>query len=170
MEFKKIIGTITPFIGSLIGGPFGAAATKIISKVLLDDDSGNEEEILEAISTASPEKLKELKKVDNEYKIRMAEIGITEKKIEQLDRSNARNREIKTGSVIPATLSIFLTAGFFGVLALLIFHPMKQEVSQIIDIMLGSLGTAWISCITYYFGSSSGSNLKTLLMSQGKHE
>lgn len=166
MSLKKILGSVAPFLGTMVGGPFGAAAGKLVSNVLLGKDIATNEELERAISSASPEQLVELKKVDADYKIKMAELGIDEHKLAVMDRESARQREIKTGDKTPNLLAFLLTFGFFGVLSLIIFYPMQESAKSIVDIMLGSLGTAWISVITYYFGSSYGSKIKTDIMNK----
>ena len=94
----------------------------------------------------------------------MAQIGIDEQKIAAMDRDSARNREIDLKDKTPSFLAFFLTFGFFGVLGLIMFYPIQPSARGVIDIMLGSLGTAWISVIMYYFGSSVGSKIKTQLL------
>ena len=164
MDLKKIIGSVAPFLGTMIGGPFGAAAGAVVSRVLLNKDDADDAELEAAMSQATPEQLVKLKAADAEYKIKMAKLGISEQKIAALDRDSARNREILTGDRVPAVLAVCLTAGFFSVLSIIMFYPIQPAAKEVINIMLGSLGTAWISCITYYFGSSHGSRVKTDLM------
>lgn len=161
---KKILRGVAPFLGNMIGGPMGGAAMSALSELLLGKPNGTEEEIERYISTANPETFARIKQLDLEYKQKMAKIGLDEKKIASLDRDSARQREIKTGDRLPAILSILLTIGFFGILVIMIFYPVQKDALTTIDIMLGSMGTAWISCITYYFGSSHGSQIKTKIM------
>ena len=165
-DLKKVVGTVAPFLGSMIGGPFGAAAGKILGQVLLGNEDASEAEIEKALASATPETLVKLREVDANYKTKMAELGIDEQKIAAMDRDSARKREIETGDMVPALLAFLLTFGFFGTLATIIFYPLPESAQQIIDIMLGSLGTAWISVITYYFGSSHGSQIKTRLLKE----
>lgn len=166
MNFKKILGSVAPFIGAMIGGPFGAAAGALVGKVLLGDENASPQQIEQALGKASPEQLVELRRVDTEYQAKMAKLGIDEQKIAQMDRDSARKREVRTKDKIPATLALLLTGGFFGVMASMMFFPIPATAVQVIDVMLGSLGTAWISVITYYFGSSYGSRMKTDLLKQ----
>lgn len=164
MGFKEILGKVAPFLGAAIGGPFGAAAGKLLGNFLLGDEDASEADMEKALSGASPTQLAELKKIDADYKVQMAKIGLDEQVLAATDREGARNREIKLGDNMPAILAIMLSMGFFGVLGTILFHPLPREVQGVIDIMLGSLGTAWIATINYYFGSSAGSRLKTLIM------
>lgn len=62
---------------------------------------------------------------------------------------------------IPKFLVISTTFGFFGLLALLFFVPFPPESKEILNITLGSVGTAWLGIVNYNFGSSSGSAKKT---------
>ncbi len=164
MNLKKILATVAPFLGTMMGGPFGTAAGKLVGQVLLGNENASEAEIEKALASATPEKLVELRKVDTDYKTRMAELGIDEQKIAALDRDSARKREMVAKDNIPAVLAIMLTLGFFSVLAAMMFYPIQQGIKGVIDVMLGSLGTAWISVVTYYFGSSYGSQVKTQLL------
>jgi len=64
----------------------------------------------------------------------------------------------------PAVLTIVTTVGFFGILAWLIRHGLPDSGRDAVLIMLGTLGTAWTGCVTYYVGSSAGSARKTEAM------
>ena len=74
------------------------------------------------------------------------------------DKKSAREMQVATKSRIPAALAILVTFGFFTILGGLMLG--KVEHGAEIDIMLGSLGTAWSGIIAFYFGSSAGSQKK----------
>ncbi len=85
------------------------------------------------------------------------------------DMADARNREvvISTSDKAPLinkitlpVLAAFITFGFFGLLAYMCKWEVPPSNKDIINIMIGSLGTAWIGVVSYYFGSSSGSKDK----------
>lgn len=77
------------------------------------------------------------------------------------DRASARAREIQTQDGRNVWwLAVGVTAGFFGVMFYMLNYPVPKEAERVIDVMLGSLGTAWIAVISYYFGSSNGSARK----------
>jgi hypothetical protein len=75
---------------------------------------------------------------------------------------SARNMAVANKSKIPGFLSIVITLGFFSVLGYMLFNDSKPN--ETILIMLGSLGTAWIAVVNYWFGSSSGSAYKSELL------
>ncbi len=161
LQIKKIISTAAPFIGSLVGGSFGEAAGKLLSRALLGKDDASPEEIEDAIKKATPEQLIALKKIDADYKTNMAKLVIGSKKESVLDRKDARNREIAVNDHIPAIMTILLTIGFFSILTALLFYPVPDSGKDIFMIMLGALSSGWMAAIAYYFGSSSDSYLKT---------
>ncbi len=94
-------------------------------------------------------------------------------KIDADDRASARLREVNTkDSQNVFRLAIAVTVGFFGTLGYMLMQPVPVGSERVIDVMLGSLGTAWIAVVSYYFGSSSSSNRKhdiiDKLVSNGK--
>lgn len=60
-----------------------------------------------------------------------------------------------------SVLTLVTTAGFFGILAWLIVHGLPDTGRDAVLVMLGTLGTAWTACVSYWVGSSSGSAQKT---------
>jgi len=61
-------------------------------------------------------------------------------------------------------LAWFLGAGYFAAIVILVFFEVKQGSAQIVNIMLGSFGSAFGMAISYFFGSSEGSKEKTKLL------
>lgn len=160
----KVIGAVAPTIASALGGPVAGAAIQTLSKALLGKDNGSEAEIAKVLSTASPEVLAGIQKADQEFAIRMQELGLKVEELAYKDLDSARNREIQTKDKTPARLAYAVTVGFFGILLHLLVNGAPEEGGEALFIMLGSLGTAWTGIIAYYFGSSAGSKFKSEML------
>lgn len=164
-DWKSIVRTVAPVLGTAIGGPLGGLATRTIAGALLGDENATEDQIAAAVQSATPDQLLALKKADQEFKVRMKELDIDIERIHQQDRDSARTRETKTGdSWTPRLLAIFITLGFFGILCFMVTNPLPETGRDALLVMLGSLGTAFAGVIAYYFGSSSGSKSKDAAM------
>lgn len=166
-SIKSAIKTVAPMIGVAIGGPIGGAATKILGDLLLDDVDATPDQIDKAIKNASPETWAKVKEAEIQFELKMRELDISEFELEQMDKNSARSREIemaKSGNrdyTIPI-LAIVITTGFFGMLYAIFFLNINKDMASIADVMLGSLGAAWVTIVSYFFGSSAGSRQKDL--------
>jgi len=169
-----VVAKLAPTIASVIGGPLAGGAVTALESVFgitaqpnasIDD---RQSAVAAAISGATPEQLAAMRKADQDYAARMAEAGF--KNVETLaslsvqDRESARQMQISTKSMTAPFLALFVTLGFFGVLALMMFYPLPSATHDALMLMLGSLGTAWTGVIAYYFGSSAGSDRKTEIL------
>jgi hypothetical protein len=171
-DWKALVKSIAPTIGTALGGPLGGVAGLALTKALgvSDDTAKDENAMAAAVQGASPDQLLALKKADQDFAVQMQKLGF--ENIEALeniaagDRANAREREIKTRDWTPKALAISITLGFFGMLYYLLRHEPPAGSRDILNIMLGSLGSAWIGVVTYYFGSSAGSARKTEIMAE----
>ena len=161
--FKSVISAVAPVLGTALGGPLGGAAAQQLSSALLGKPDATESELEQALKTATPDQLAEIKRIDNVFKIRMEELGLDLERINQANTASARAREIAVKDKIPAILAILVTIGFFGVLSFMLIDGSNLQ-SDALLVMLGSLGTAWGGVVNYYFGSSSGSAKKNDLI------
>lgn len=165
--WKRIVRAAAPVIGTAWGGPLGGSVATMVSEKLLGKPDGTETEIAQAIGNGGPEVLAKLKEAELAFTTRMRELDIDVEKIHQADRAAAREREAKTGDTFtPRALAMFVTAGFFGVLGFLLVEGKPETGGDALLVMLGALGGAWASIISYYFGSSAGSADKTALLSK----
>jgi len=110
------------------------------------------------------DQLAQLKQAELELQKQAQELGLDFEKLANEDRKSARDMQVSTKSFIPAALAISVTAGFFGILVGLMSG--KVVAGAEIEIMLGSLGTAWTGIIGFYFGSSASSQRKDALLHQ----
>lgn len=168
-----MVKTVAPAIGTALGGPFAGVATKFLADKLLGEDAeGASQDDLEAkleklVQSGDPAILTKMKELDNDFKVKMKELGIKETGMYLADRSDARQREIVLRDWTPRALAGAVTVGFFGILFTLIFVKVEGTMLNVLNILLGSLGTAWTTILNYYFGSSKSSDMKDIpMMSQ----
>ena len=162
-NWKGMIGTIAPTLAAAFGGPAaGMAATMITSAFGLTGDEDETE--LAAKIQFDPEAIAKLKVAEFEFKAKLKELDIKETEVIMKDIDSARNREIMVGDRVPALLATVITAGFFGVLFYILAVGLPVQGGEALLIMLGTLGTAWISVVAYYFGSTKSSAEKTKLL------
>src|SRR6266513_378076 len=60
----------------------------------------------------------------------------------------------------PLLLMVLVTTGFFGLVLLMVFHQIPPENVNVVNVVLGSIGTAWVSAMSYFFGSTAASKSK----------
>lgn len=171
MDWKDIAGAVgkaAPILGTLLGGPAGAAVGSIVASAL--GTGGTPEEVSAALTT-DPQALVKLREIEATKAVRFEELAAEQAKAElathAADRASAREREAKTGDTLtPRTLALLVTFGFFGVLAYLLAAGKPQTGGDALLVMLGALGGAWGAVISYYFGSSASSAAKTEILAK----
>jgi hypothetical protein len=65
-------------------------------------------------------------------------------------------------------LALAVTLGFFGLLFLLCFRAAPNANLAMLNIVLGSLGTAWVCVMAYYFGSTHAGRTKDRMLYQSQ--
>lgn len=157
MEWLKMIA---PTLATAIGGPFGAMAYGVVAKVM----GISSDEAQKTIETGklTAEQISSVQLAEVELKARAQELGLDFAKVAVDDRKSARDMQMSTKSLIPAVLATVVTVGFFGILVGMMTRTFVP--SDALYLMLGSLGTAWTGIISFYFGSSAGSQAKDELL------
>lgn len=172
----SVLEKLAPMLATGLGGPLAGGAVSMLEGVFgltpaatatTDDRQAS---IAAAISGATPDQLLALKKADLDYSAQMTALGFKDAEalaaLAVQDRSSARQMQISTKSITAPLLASFITMGFFGTLATMMFITMPVATHDALMLMLGSLGTAWTGVVAYYFGSSAGSDRKTELLAQ----
>lgn len=170
-SIKSSVSAVAPILGAAIGGPFGAMAVNIVSKILIGKEHATNEELAHAMETITPEKLLELQKGDQQFKVDMKKLGIDEEKLRAMDRQRAREMALsrdKSGKKdwLEPLIAVMIIAGFFGTIAAVLFLPIQHAMANVADILIGALGAAFVSVYQFYFGSSKSSSDKTKIISE----
>lgn len=170
MDWKSVgnlVGKTAPILGTLLGGPAGAAIGGLVGSILGTEASPD---AVHAAIATDPNKALELAKYELEHQGNLRQMTLDHAKAmfeaEVADRGSARNREVQAHDLTPRIMAYLVTAGFFGILFWLLKAGKPEYGGDVVLVMLGSLGTAWTSIISYYFGSSSGSDRKTELIAK----
>jgi ABC-type Na+ efflux pump permease subunit len=71
---------------------------------------------------------------------------------------------MKAKVIAKYVLASLITFGFFGLLYLLIFNEIYQENKDILNIVIGSLISAFTGVVAFFFGSSQSSQDKTEML------
>ena len=158
-DWKSLVGSVAPMLATALGGPLAGMAVQAIGGVL-GLEKPTEESVAVALSGAGPEMLLKLKQADQDFATKMKALDIDLERISAGDRDSARKMQAETKSRIPAALAGLVTMGFFGILIGMMTGQFVTKDSPELLLLVGSLSTAWGMVISFYFGSSSGSQAK----------
>ncbi|HEV2673372.1 MAG TPA: hypothetical protein VGV37_02455 [Aliidongia sp.] len=161
-----VLKTAAPEVAALIGGPLAGQGVQLIEQTLGLAPTGDAAAAATAVLGATPDQLIALKTAGIALQGKFIDAGVTLMQADNSDRASAREREAAVRDWIPGILAMVMTCGFFSLLALLSLREVPASSQQLLNTMVGVLGTAWVAMVAYYFGSSSGSARATELLAK----
>ena len=174
-DWRAIVKTAAPFLGTALGGPLGGAAGKLIAQALGGDDTkATPDDLAKLVQSVTPEQLLALKDADQAFQIQLRTLDIAEiKDLEALaaqDRASARARETAVKDWTPRVLAYGVVIAWAVINGFLLKHAMAgsslpPDMATIIMRVLGTLDAALTFVLGYYFGSSASSARKDELLS-----
>ena len=161
MSWEKIVANLAPAIATALGGPLAGTATKFIAPELLGNEAATEKDIEAFMSSASPEQLANLKRIDNDFAVKMAELDVDIFSFEIKDRDSARSLA-KVNMLPQIVLSALFILGYFAIVAVLFSGAVviDESIRDMSNILLGVLTANIPAIMSFWFGSSHGSKTK----------
>ena len=147
---KNVVGAIAPTLGSALGGPLGGQAASVVAEVL--GCKPEPKAINQAIKTATPEQMVELKKAEQDFEVQMKELDVDIFALEVQDTQDARSKFSKDWTT--RFMGIITISGFMGYIFLVTLQPPEQNSEALINLVLGYLGGLASAVISFYFGAS----------------
>jgi|TARA_Y100000361_G_scaffold61709_1_gene54175 hypothetical protein len=151
---KNIVGAVAPTLGTALGGPMGGMAANMIADVL--GVPNNPKSIEKAIQEATPEQMLELKKVEQDFELKMKELEVDVFNLEVADGQDARKTFSKDWTA--RIVGVSVVGGFMGYIFLVTLQPPEQNSEALINLVLGYLGGLASAVISFYFGASNKSD------------
>ena len=188
LDWKKLVSTIAPTLGTLLGGPLAGTAISALSNVFLGNPDGNESEVSAAVLAGlTPDKIVEMKKIDLEHQETMAKLGFDFEKLNQetelayvSDTADARkykdNNVFWLGVVILSLFGVVMGMSLYGTYGVITGGiPIKDvsvvaAISGFVGTIIGYVASNAQQVVSYFYGSSAGSVRKTDAMSQSFKE
>jgi len=179
MDWTKVaaaIGAKAPLLAGLIGGPVGLGVTTAAAIISHALGTPSDPDVVET-ALNDPAALDKIRQAESANSLQLQQLVVAAAqarlsfeadmaRIAAGDRADARAMGIANKDWVPKVLAMCVTGGFFGILLLMALRALPETNRDLINIVIGALGTAWISIIGYYFGTSAGSMRKTELLAQ----
>ena len=155
---------IGPTLASAIAGPFGGLAYEAVSKAMgvSQDDAMR---MLESEKMSS-DQIALVQQAEIELKAKAMELGLNFEQLAVNDRKSARDMQISTQSFVPPLLSVLVVVAWATIQYFLLTHVIDPSMRELIARVLGTLDGALMLVLSFYFGSSSGSQAKDQLLHQ----
>ena len=171
-DWKSIVKTVAPMVGTALGGPLGGIAASALAKALGTSDAAPDT-LAAAIQGATPEQLIAVQKAEDDFKLQMTQMGFNNvealEKIASADRDSARNMAIQTKDWTPRVLAYVIAAIWIlingALLVMAIKHnPVDTGMQAIVTGVMKTIDAALMLVLGYYFGSSASSGAKDQLL------
>lgn len=165
MSWKQVVRKVAPALGAALEAvPVAGPALAAVSAALLGRPDGTEAEVAARIANWQPADELALRTAEQKFAAELVDRAVQLERIAADDRANARAREIATKDMTPRLLALVLFVMFFGLLGLMMFHPVPAANKDVLNILLGALGGSFATVIAYYYGSSASSDTKTAIL------
>ena len=169
-DWKKMLGTVAPWIGAAATGGVpalvGMAAAQV-GQAFGSDVKPTLDAIGQAISGATPDQMLALKQADNEFAVKMKELGFqNEQALLQIaadDRASARAMHTAVRDFSTPILSFAVVLAFFASIYLLLTQvvAIQDGMRDVVMMLLGTLAASFTQVMNFRFGTSAGSKDKT---------
>jgi hypothetical protein len=154
--------TIAPTIATALGGPLAGLAIEAVSKAIGIDPKDVQSTISEG--KLSADQIMLLKQAEVAMAARAQEMGLDFAKLGNEDRKSARDMQMSTQSNIPPALAIMIVLAWATVQGFLLTNVIDASMRELIARVLGTLDGALMLVLSFYFGSSSGSQAKDTMI------
>jgi hypothetical protein len=161
-DWKKLVGTVAPVLGTALGGPLGGIAVKALGDALGLSDA-TEASLSQALSGATPDQLLALKKADQEFSVKMKELEVDVERIRYADIDSARKREVALQDKAVPRLASLVVVGFLGMVGMVLGGYAKVD-TVLAGSLIGYVSGASTQVLAYYFGTSKSSSDKNQLL------
>jgi len=170
MNWIDVLKSLAPTVASAALGPLGGMAVSALGKVF-GVDNATQQDVAKIFqdNQLKPEDLAKLRQLEIEFKQHEMDNGFKFAELEFKDRDSARNMAIATHSVTPSLLTWLIVLITLTAEGLLLFHAMPANADPIIiGRVLGTMDSALIMVLGFWFGSNSNSQRKTELLAQAQ--
>lgn len=147
-------------VGAIASG--GATLPQLAFKALSDAtgvDIKTEDDAKKAVDAMSPSQLIEMKKADQSFEIAKIKAANELAGVEIKDVQHAR--EQNKHSVMPALICCYLTMFVSIFVAALMYVDIPIANQRMIDMIFGSVLTAWLTSVAYWVGTTRSSAEKS---------
>lgn len=163
-EALQVLKAVAPTIATAWGGPVAGLAVAKVESVFGGPGSVTDAALL----NATPDQLTALKKVEDDFKEQIATLGVQVDQLQFADTASARQREEVVKDWTPRILALGTLAITFGLegCMLLGVHLPTKIAPEILGRIFGTLDSATILVLGYYFGSSAGARSSAETLAQ----
>lgn len=162
MEWLK---TIAPTVATALGGPLAGMAVSAVAKAL----GIAPEEVQDVISSGklTAEQVASIQLAELELKKQAQSMNLDFEQLAVVDRKSARDMQIATKSYLVPALAVIIVTSFVGVVIATLWGFSKIE-SVMAGTLIGYLSAKADQVLSFFFGSTAGSQRKTELMSKSE--
>ena len=169
-DWKSIVASVAPVIGTALGGPLAGTATKLLAGAILGDDTADGAAVQAAVSSGlTTDQIAAIKRADQEFAVTMRQMDIKLEELAGADRASARSREVATRDWTPKVLAFVIIGGFFATVTYVLGYGMTgmdAAAAAFAGTLVGYVSAKAEQVVSYYFGSSSGSDRKNRAIEQ----
>jgi uncharacterized membrane protein YeaQ/YmgE (transglycosylase-associated protein family) len=170
-KWFQAVMKVAPTFATALGGPFAGIALSTAAEALGLEEGMTEAQLAKQVEQ-NPEVLVKMRDVEGKWKAKMRELDITERDLELQDTQSARDMNVAMKSRTPAWLAGVVLVIFAGLAGTILWGLVSQNlvidetVEKFMFFLFGLVGS-WVGQImTFFFGSSQGSMVKTIELAE----